>query len=86
MLTPVAIAAGRKLADRLFDNQPDAKLDYENIPTVIFSHPPLGTIGMTQDEAYNEYGKGEVKMYQARFINMFHAVTKRKPSASEKSS
>jgi glutathione reductase (NADPH) len=80
MLTPVAIAAGRKLADRLFDNQADAKLYYENIPTVIFSHPPLGTIGMTEDEAYNEYGKDEVKIYQARFINMFHAVTKRKPT------
>jgi glutathione reductase (NADPH) len=80
MLTPVAIAAGRKLADRLFGGQTDAKLDYENIPTVIFSHPPLGTIGMTEDEAYNEYGKDAVKIYQAGFTNMFHAVTKRKPT------
>jgi glutathione reductase (NADPH) len=80
MLTPVAIAAGRKLADRLFGGQADARLDYENIPTVIFSHPPLGTIGMTEDEAYNEYGKDAVKIYQARFTNMFHAVTKRKPT------
>lgn len=80
MLTPVAIAAGRKLADRLFGGQTDAKLKYENIPTVIFSHPPLGTIGMTEDEAYAEYGKEEVRIYQARFTNMFHAVTKRKPA------
>ncbi|MDH3672138.1 MAG: glutathione-disulfide reductase [Gammaproteobacteria bacterium] len=80
MLTPVAIAAGRKLADRLFGGQADAKLDYENIPTVIFSHPPLGTIGMTEDEAYNEYGINAVRIYQARFTNMFHAVTKRKPT------
>jgi glutathione reductase (NADPH) len=80
MLTPVAIAAGRKLADRLFGGQPDAKLEYENIPTVIFSHPPLGTIGMTQDEAYAEYGKDAVRIYKARFTNMFHAVTKRKPT------
>lgn len=44
----MAIAAGRKLAHRIFDNQPDSKMDYENIPTVVFSHPPIGTIGMTE--------------------------------------
>lgn len=41
-LTPVAIAAGRRLADRLFNNQTDRHLSYDNIPTVVFSHPPLG--------------------------------------------
>ena len=41
-LTPVAIAAGRRLAHRLFDNQPGLKLDYNNIPSVVFSHPPVG--------------------------------------------
>ena len=45
---PVAIAAGRKLSHRVFDNQPDSKLDYTNIPTVVFSHPPIGTIGITE--------------------------------------
>ena len=44
----VAIAAGRKLAHRIFNNEPDSKLDYENIPTVVFSHPPVGTVGMTE--------------------------------------
>ena len=48
----VAIAAGRKLAHRLFDNKPDWKLDYNNIPTVVFSHPPIGTIGMTQGKFF----------------------------------
>lgn len=48
-LTPVAIAAGRRLADRLFGNMPDAKISYENIPTVVFSHPPIGTIGLTSE-------------------------------------
>jgi len=47
----VAIAAGRKLADRVFDNKPNSKLDYTNIPTVIFSHPPIGTVGLTEEEA-----------------------------------
>ena len=49
-LTPVAIAAGRKLAHRIFNNEKDLKLDYENIPTVVFSHPPVGTCGITEDE------------------------------------
>ena len=51
LLTPVAIAAGRKLAHRLFDGKTDWKLDYDNIPTVVFSHPPLGTVGLTQGTA-----------------------------------
>lgn len=80
MLTPVAIAAGRRLADRLFGQQPRARLEYENIPTVIFSHPPIGTVGLTEDEAHELYGQAAVKVYQTRFINMFHAVTARKPA------
>jgi glutathione reductase (NADPH) len=50
-LTPMAIAAGRRLADRLFGGMPDAKADYHTVPTVVFSHPPIGTVGLTQDEA-----------------------------------
>lgn len=78
-LTPVAIAAGRRLADRLFDKQTDAKLDYENIPTVVFSHPPIGTVGLSEDEAQEEYGESSVKTYQSRFTNMVYALSKRKP-------
>ena len=78
-LTPVAIAAGRRLADRLFDNQADAKLDYETIPTVIFSHPPIGTVGLSEDEAHDIYGDSSVKTYQSRFTNMYYAFTERKP-------
>ncbi|SUH12847.1 glutathione reductase [Salmonella enterica subsp. enterica] len=40
-LTPVAVAAGRRLSERLFNNKPDEHLDYSNIPTVVFSHPPI---------------------------------------------
>lgn len=79
-LTPVAIAAGRRLADRLFDGQTEARLDYENIPSVVFSHPPIGTVGMTEDEAHELYGEGMVKVYQSRFTNMLHAITERKPA------
>uniref|UniRef100_G1N073 glutathione-disulfide reductase n=1 Tax=Meleagris gallopavo TaxID=9103 RepID=G1N073_MELGA len=78
LLTPVAIAAGRKLALRLFGNQQYARLDYSNIPTVVFSHPPIGTVGLTEDEAISMYGKDNVKIYSTSFTPMYHAVTQRK--------
>lgn len=58
---PVAIAAGRKLAHRLFDNKSDWKLDYNNIPTVVFSHPPIGTIGLTQGKGFLDLIIGTVR-------------------------
>lgn len=78
-LTPVAIAAGRRLSDRLFNNQTNAKLDYDTIPTVVFSHPPIGTVGLGEDEAQEEYGESSVKTYQSRFTNMYYALSKHKP-------
>jgi len=77
-LTPVAIAAGRRLADRLFNNQDQARLEYDNIASVIFSHPPIGTVGMSEDEAREVYGEGQVKTYQSRFTNMYYAVSENK--------
>jgi len=74
-LTPVAIAAARRLSDRLYNNMPDRKLNYENIPTVMFSHPPIGTIGMTEGEAREQYGD-KVKIYQSRFTAMYYAIAK----------
>jgi glutathione reductase (NADPH) len=82
-LTPVAIAAGRHLADRLFGGKPEAKLDYENVPSVVFSHPPVGTVGLTEAEARELYGV-EVKVYTTRFTNMRFAVTARKPTTAMK--
>ncbi|XP_040566663.1 glutathione reductase, mitochondrial [Lepeophtheirus salmonis] len=76
-LTPVAIAAGRKLAHRIFDNKPDYKLEYDNIPTVVFSHPPIGTIGLTEREARIQSGE-DVKVYSTVFTPMYHALTERK--------
>ena len=83
-LTPVAVAAGRRLASRIFDNQPELKLDYNNIPTVVFSHPPIGTIGMTEQEALAEYGEEQVKCYKSRFTPMYFALTHHKVPVSMK--
>lgn len=73
-LTPVAINAARRLSDRLFNNMPERKLDYSNIPTVMFSHPPIGTIGLTEDEAREQHGDA-VKVYTSSFTAMYHALS-----------
>jgi glutathione reductase (NADPH) len=77
-LTPVAIAAGRRLADRLFGGQKLRKVDYENIPSVVFSHPPIGTVGLSETEARQRYGDA-VKVFTSTFMPMYHALTPRKP-------
>lgn len=82
-LTPVAIAAGRRLADRLYNNQPDRHLDYENIPTVVFSHPPIGTVGLTEGQARQIHGDA-VKIYQTRFTAMYNALTEHEVRTSMK--
>jgi glutathione reductase (NADPH) len=83
-LTPVAIAAGRRLSDRLFGGQADRHLDYENIPTVVFGHPPIGTVGLTEDEARAKFGNEAVTVYRSGFVPMYHALTTRKPRADMK--
>ncbi len=82
-LTPVAIAAGRRLADRLFDGRVDRHLKYSNIPSVIFSHPPVGTVGLTEDEAHELYGDA-VKTYQTRFTPMYEVFGKSKRKTAMK--
>ncbi|KAI8998384.1 hypothetical protein BC832DRAFT_565622 [Gaertneriomyces semiglobifer] len=78
MLTPVAIKAGRTLADRLFGGKLNSKLDYNNIPSVIFSHPPCGSIGMAEHQAIAKYGKEHVKIYQSQFTNMYFSMSDHK--------
>lgn len=73
-LTPVAIAAGRHLAMRLFDNQPESHLDFDTIPSVVFSHPPLGTVGMTEPEARKQFDNN-IKIYQTSFTPMCEAFS-----------
>jgi glutathione reductase (NADPH) len=82
-LTPVAIAAGRRLADRLFGGMSERHLDYHCIPTVIFSHPPIGTVGLSEPEAHALHGDA-VRVYQGSFTPMYHALTERKVPAAVK--
>ncbi|TMP26132.1 glutathione-disulfide reductase [Pseudoalteromonas rubra] len=75
-LTPVAVKAGRMLAERLFNpDMPNAKMDYNLVPTVVFSHPPIGTIGLTEPEAVAQYGEDNIKVYTSTFAAMYTAVT-----------
>ena len=74
-LTPVAIKAGRTLSERLFNGKTSAKMDYTTIPTVVFSHPAIGTVGLTEEEAIKEYGQDHIKVYKSSFSSMYSAVT-----------
>ena len=74
-LTPVAIKAGRQLSERLFNEKHDAHLDATLVPTVVFSHPPIGTIGLTELEAIEHYGKDDLKVYTSQFTSMYTALT-----------
>ncbi len=82
-LTPVAIAAGRRLADRLFGGQSERRLDYANIPSVVFSHPPVGTVGLSEAQARARFGE-RVQVFTTGFVPMYHALTTRKPRAQMK--
>jgi glutathione reductase (NADPH) len=82
-LTPVAIAAGRRLSDRLFGKMTGRKLDYRLIPTVVFTRPPIGTVGSTELEARAAHGDA-VKVYVSSFVGMHNALTERKPRTEMK--
>ncbi|KAK6066181.1 glutathione reductase [Seiridium cupressi] len=75
-LTPVAIAAGRRLAERLFGPEQfrTAHLDYSNIPSVVFAHPEVGSIGLTEPQAEEQYGKENLKVYSTSFTNMYYTM------------
>ena len=75
-LTPVAIAAARRAMDRVFGGNPDARLDYENIPTVVFSHPPLAAVGLTEAQARERHGDA-VHVYRSIFRPMRQALADR---------
>ena len=64
-LTPVAVRAGRILSERLFNNRPTLKMNYSNVATVVFSHPPLGTVGLSAENAIVKFGKANVKVYKS---------------------
>jgi len=83
-LTPVAIAAGRRLSERLFNNKPNEHLDYSLVPTVIFTHPPIGTIGMSEMQAIEQYGEDAIKCYTSSFTPMYSAVTQHRQKCTMK--
>lgn len=83
-LTPVAIRAGRYLAERLYNNKPELKLDLSLVPTVVFSHPPVGTIGLAEHDARREYGHDNIKVYTSEFTPMRYAFTKHKAKTALK--
>jgi len=72
-LTPVAVAASRRLADRVFGGKPDSKLDYANVPTSVFAHPPIGTVGLSEEAARGQYGDA-VRVHRSRFRSMLGAL------------
>ena len=74
-LTPVAVAAGRRLCERLFNNKPNEHLDYSNIATVVFSHPVIGTVGLSEADAIAEHGADQVKVYSSQFTALYQAIT-----------
>jgi len=73
-LTPVAIAAGRRLSDRVFGGKAGAKLEYENIPSVVFAHPEVGSIGLTEPEAREKFGDDNIKVYTSNFTAMYYSM------------
>ncbi len=82
-LTPVAIAAARRMADRLYGGMTDRKLNYDLIPTIVFSHPPIGTVGLSEAQARELHGEA-VKVYSTRFTAMYHALTDHKRQTAMK--
>jgi glutathione reductase (NADPH) len=83
-LTPVAIAAGRRLSDRVFGGMEGRHLNYDNIPTVIFSHPPIGTVGLTEPEAREKFGDAAVKVYTSGFVPLYYGIQEHKQRANMK--
>lgn len=86
-LTPMAIAAGRRLADRLFgpaELSEKSKADYDLVPTVVFSHPTIGTIGLTEAEAREKFGDEAIKVYTSTFVNLFYGPWQMDPGDKPK--
>jgi len=83
-LTPVAIAAGRRLSERLFNNQTDLFLDYTNVPTVVFTEPPIGTVGLSEEAAIKAHGEDNIKTYTSSFTSMHSSITDNRQRANFK--
>lgn len=73
-LTPVAVKTGRIVAERVFNGRDDLKMNYNDIATVIFSHPPIGCVGLSEAQAVTKYGEAKIKVYRSKFVNMFYSL------------
>jgi glutathione reductase (NADPH) len=73
-LTPVAIGEGRAISETLYNDNP-VKMDHADVPTAVFSQPPIGTVGLTEEEAERKYG--EIDVYSARFRPMKNTLSGR---------
>ena len=74
MLTPVAIAEGRAVAETLFNNRP-MSVDYTGVPSAVFSQPNLGTVGLTENEARDQFG--DIAVYKSTFRPLKHTLSGR---------
>eukprot|EP01056_Protomagalhaensia_sp_Gyna25_P006132 Protomagalhaensia_sp_Gyna_25__6131@NODE_99_length_5285_cov_19_953298_g76_i0_p3_GENE_NODE_99_length_5285_cov_19_953298_g76_i0NODE_99_length_5285_cov_19_953298_g76_i0_p3_ORF_typecomplete_len483_score47_35Pyr_redox_2/PF07992_14/2_7e57Pyr_redox_2/PF07992_14/7_2e02Pyr_redox_dim/PF02852_22/1_1e26Pyr_redox/PF00070_27/0_0047Pyr_redox/PF00070_27/5_1e11Pyr_redox_3/PF13738_6/3e15FAD_oxidored/PF12831_7/7_1e10GIDA/PF01134_22/6_7e07GIDA/PF01134_22/1e02K_oxygenase/PF13434_6/6_9e02K_oxygenase/PF13434_6/6_4e07FA len=86
-LTPMAIAAGRRLADRLFLSSAEyqeARPSYEHVPTVVFSHPPIGTCGLSEKQARDKYGNENIVIYENTSVNLYYNVFDLPPAEKPK--
>lgn len=83
-LTPVAIMAGRTLADTIFNGAEAYLLDYDTVPTVIFTHPAIGAIGYSEAQAIEKFGKDNVNVYKSNFTPMYSGVSKNRQPARMK--
>lgn len=83
-LTPVAVKAGRQLSERLFNNKPNAKMDYKDVATVIFSHPAIGSVGLSEEAAIETFGQDDIKVYRSTFTSMYTAVTSHRQACKMK--
>ncbi|MFT4570011.1 MAG: glutathione reductase (NADPH) [Hyphomicrobiaceae bacterium] len=83
MLTPVAIQAGRAIADRVWGGL-DTHMDYTTIPTAVFSDPPIGTVGLTEEEAREQYGDDDVRVYKSSFNPLLHMLSGRRQPTTMK--
>jgi glutathione reductase (NADPH) len=66
-LTPVAVAAGHALAQRLFGGEPQSRFDYAVIPSVVFAEPPLGGVGLTERAARERHGDA-VRIHAGSYV------------------
>src|SRR5690606_16730773 len=71
-LTPVALAEGMALAKTLFAGKP-TQVDYDYVPTAVFSHPPIGTVGLPEGQARERYG--EIDVYRSEFRPLKHTLS-----------